>query len=382
MSKDKTQNKGRNESAKASASKMNAKKKKTGSESKADNPVSATDTESTQVTGMEGKSSFAIASIGLLVGVVALVGLILKPDYQKQVDSLQSEVGRVFDKVNSDIVGIYSSIKSLEGDFNSKLDEVYKSVDEKINSDIEGISKSVQSLDNKIKEVDDVLGNLNNRFGNLERTRAVIELRRMLNIFENMSQNIPEFALEKTEMIQENIKSILADIESKVPVLEETPQNIAKETEPTEPVEVWGDYKVKVPAEWTKDKKTEDAATEEAPAEETKVEEWGDYKVKVPTEWTKDKKTEEAVTEETPAEETKVEEWGDYKVKVPAEWTEDKKTEEAVMKEAPAGGDETGQTTKKESNPTQTTEYWDMETLEWKKTSGNGDFGNIELQQE
>ncbi len=120
----------------------------------------------------------AIAFMGLITGVLALVGLIyFAPSLKIQVDTLSSEVN--------------------------------------------GVAKSVQSVERRIKEVDGTVKSLDGRVGNFEKTITVMELKRILDTLENISQNLPQTTLQKTQLLRENIRSILADLGGESPVTQQ-----------------------------------------------------------------------------------------------------------------------------------------------------------------
>ena len=152
----------------------------------------------------ENRSASPLAILGLILGILALGGLLLiGPRLKYQVDSL--------------------------------------------NTDMELLSTTLSSVEKKMSEMDHSVKGLHNQFGSLEKTMTILELRRMLQTIENISLNVPEVNFEKASQIQKNIESLLSDLGSEVDtsgpedsldktevIEEETPAPPVSETAPSE----------------------------------------------------------------------------------------------------------------------------------------------------
>jgi len=211
------------------------------------------------------------------------------------------------------IVFILFFIRDLDervGGMDSAVKKVEEAI-EPLKTDVEGSMKSVQAIEENLKSVSANVSSLQGKFGNYEKSMAIMELKRALAMIQGISVGSDAGVQSKSSEVAASINSLLSELgaggaPSSQPAgeiqVEEATEEPAEEESAGEETE----EATEEPAEEESAGEETEEATEEPAEEEPAGEETGEATEEPAEEESAGEETEEAVEE--PAEESAVEE--------------------------------------------------------------------------
>ncbi len=222
------------------------------------------------------------------------------------------------------IVFILFFIRDLDervGGMDSAVKKVEEAI-EPLKTEVEGSMKSVQAIKESLNAVNDTVAKLQGKFGNYEKTMAIMELKRALAMIQGISAGSDAGVQSKSSEIAASINSLLSELGA----------GGAPSSQPAGEIQVEEAAEEEPAEEESAGEETEEAAEEEPAEEESAGEETEEAAEEPAEEESAGEETEEAA-EEPAEEESAGEETEEATEESPA-------AESEGHEDASAGGDE------------------------------------------
>lgn len=204
------------------------------------------------------------------------------------------------------IVFILFFIRDLEervGGMDSAVKKVEESIDP-LKADVEGSMKSVQAIEENLKTVSATVSKLNGKFGNYEKSMAIMELKRALAMIQGISMGSDAGVQSKSSEVAASINSLLSQLSgdgaSSEPAGEIKVEEAASEEAEAEPAEeepAAEEAEEEPAAEEAEEESAEEAEAEPAAEEESAGEETEEAEEEASEESTEEAEAEPAAEE-------------------------------------------------------------------------------------